>query len=185
MKDPGAAICEAIATYLTTALSSVTGLVVRRGWPETDEQLDLTSGPCIAVTQTGPPEETPLPPVNLDDVADDAILVQTARLVFPFQLDAWAAYREALDELVATIDDALHNDLPWRPHLYLTATDYRDRPFIVERGSDSPDVDGDSAPAGEWRHVWTLSVSIDRVQSIPAVAAVAIDATSTDALTLT
>lgn len=184
MRDPGAAICESIAAYLTTALSSVTGLVVRRGWPETDQALDLTAGPCIAITQTGPPEETNLPPVNLDDVEDDAILVQTGRLVFPFQLDAWAGYREAIDELTAAIDDALANDLPYRPHLYLTATDYHGRAFTVERGSDNPDVDGDSASVGEWRHIWTLSVAIDRVQSIPAVAAVTIDATSSDVLTI-
>jgi hypothetical protein len=184
MKDPGAAICESIASYLTTALSSVTGLVVLRGWPETDTQLDLSAGPCIAVTQTGPPEETPISPVNLDDVEDDAILVQTARLIVPFQLDAWAGYRAKLDALVAAIDDALANDLPYRPHLYLTATDYHGRPFTAERGDDNPDVDGDSASVGEWRHIWTLSVSIDRVQSIPAVAAVTIDATSSDVLTI-
>lgn len=184
MKDAGAAISEAIATYLTGALTSITGLTVLRGWPETDTQLDLAAGPCLAVVQTGPPDETPLPPVNLDDVADDAILVQTGRLVFPFQIDGWAGYREALDALTAAVDDALANDLPYRPHLYLTATDYHARPFTVLRGQDGPDVDGDSAPTNERRHTWTLSATIDRVQSIPAVAAVTIDTTSTDVLTL-
>lgn len=183
-RDPGAAICESIATYLTTALSGVTGLTVVRGWPETDTQMDLNVGPWVSVVQTGPPDETPLPPVNLDDVVADAILVQTARLVFPLQIDAWAGYREAMDELVAAVDDALANDLPWRPHLYLSADDYHDRVFTVMRGSDGPDADGDAAPVGEWRHTWTLTAAIDRVQSIAAVAAETIDVSSATALTI-
>lgn len=186
MRDPGAAICEAVATYLTTALSSVSGLTVLRGWPETDQQMNLAAGPCLAITQTGPPDETPLPPTNIDSVSSGAILVQTGRLVFPLQLDGWATYREVLDELVAAVDDKLANDLPWRPHLHLTATDYHSRVFRVERDpkGDGPEVDGDSAPANEWRHVWTLTAAIDRVQSISAVAAATIDATSSDVLTL-
>jgi hypothetical protein len=172
-RDPGAAVCESIAAYLETALAGVVGIAVIRGWPETDTDVDLATGPSVSITQIGnPTEETsaPVPTGEVGDLDDDTILMRLGLLTIPLQLDGWAGSREALDALCTAVDDALQNDLPYRPHLYLDADDYYGRSFLVTRQPDAPDYDGDSADTGEWRHTWTLEAKIERVQSIAGVA---------------
>lgn len=187
-RDPGAAVLEALATYLSTA-PALTALtpdpVVRRGWPETDVQVDLQTAPLVSVTQIGMREEARAPTPRGNPSAG-AITITVSVIYLTIQLDAWAGYREPLDLLTAAIDDALHND-EWRPHLYLTATDYHALPFYVMRVADQPDIDGDTAPSGEWRHTWTLTAVIERIRpgTAPAVASVIssaedIDITITD-----
>lgn len=173
-RDPGAAVLEAMAAYLTTALGGLaTPPVVTRGWPETDQQIDLATAPLVAVTQVGMREDTRPATPRGDPDEDGAITITVGVLYLTIQLDAWAGYRETSDALNAAVDDALHND-EWRPHLYLTATDYHALPFYVMRVSDQPDIDGDTAPSGEWRHTWTLTAVIERIRSGTAPAVVSV-----------
>lgn len=179
-RDPGAAVLEAMATYLTTALSTLSPEpVVRRGWPETDVQVDLETAPLVAITQTGMREEARVPTPRDDPDEDGNITITVGVLYLSIQLDAWTGYREPLDLLTAAIDDALHND-EWRPHLYLTATDYHALPFYVMRVADQPDIDGDTAPSGEWRHTWTLTAVIERIRPGTAPAVVSVISSAED-----
>lgn len=176
-RGPGPAALEALAAYLTTAIPSA---VVIRGWPETDVGLNLDAGPSIAVVQTGRGEEERVSPSQMDRLPLGGVVrVRTALLTLPFQLDVWARSREALDTACQLVDDALHNDLPYRPFLYLTATDHADRPFCVQRVGDAPEIDGDTAPTGEWRAMYTLSVEIDRVSEAIIPETVSVDTTIT------
>lgn len=173
-RGPGAAVLEAMAIYLADILTTAT---VLRGWPETDVGMDLDAGPVVAITQTGRPEEIASSTSTLGAVVAGSVNVRTGYLVIPIQLDVWARSREALDTIATAVDDALHNDLPYRPHLYLTATDHHERPFVVIREGDAPDVDGDTAPVGEWRAIYTLRAEIERVVGVTMTESVSVSAT--------
>lgn len=175
-RSPGAAVLEALAVYLADALTALSPTVIR-GWPETDQGLDLETGPQIAVTQTGRAEEIAASTSILGDVVAGSVNVRTGYLSVPLQVDVWARSREALDAACTALDDALHNDLPYRPHLYLTADDHHDRPFVVMRDGDAPDIDGDTAPTGEWRAIYTLRAEIERVVGVTMPESVSVSAT--------
>lgn len=178
IRSPAAAALEAFATYLDGVLATLDTppSAVLRGWPETDQGMDLDTGPVVSITQTGRAEETPVHPSVLGTNAT-SYNVRTALLTVPMQLDVWARSREALDIVTSAVDDALHNDLPYRPYLYLVATDHQNRPFCVRREGDAPDIDGDTAPTGEWRAIYTLSVEIDRVVGVELSESVSVSAT--------
>lgn len=165
-RDPGAAMMEALVVYLAAALSSYT---VIRGWPETDQAIDLTH-PVVSVFQAGALTDEPCNPA----IADAATVV-LGQLVIAVQIDVWAAYRETLDAAVLAVSNALHNALPYRPGLYLTATDYSGRTFVVSRTGDGPEADGETAALGQWRHTFSLTASIERVSPVGIPVAVTID----------
>lgn len=176
-RDAAAACVEALATYLSGALS---GVSVLRGWPESDTPLDLEAGPVLAVVEVPGGDDEVISPSILGGVVDGAVTVQTGVLRIALQLDLFCAYREVLDAQRRAVDEALSNALPFRPHLYLTATDYHARPFTVVRGPDRPDIDGETAQRGEWRHTWTLRAEIERVQSVTMAALSTISTPLTD-----
>lgn len=178
-RDPVAAVLESLATYLGAALGDLSPAPsVLRGWPETDTAVDLAAQPQVSVEGIGAVREEQRPPTPRGEPVDGTITLTVGVLYIPLQIDAWAGYRDALDGLVAALDDALHNDA-LRPHLYLTAADYYGLPFWVQRESDQADIDGDTAPSGEWRHTWTLTAVIERVRpsEAPALGTITTDPT--------
>ncbi len=165
-RDPAAAVCEALAVYLAATLPTY---AVLRGWPESDVRLDLAY-PVVSVFNVGALADETIQPTTLD-----ATTLALGLLTIAIQLDVWAAYRETLDAAVQAVSLALQNDLPWRPALYLTATDYGGRTFVVTRENDGPERDGETAPLGQWRHTFTLSASIERVATYAPPVVVSID----------
>ena len=180
-RDPGAAVAEAVASYLSSALAALslppaqTGVTVIRGWPETDKDVDLAVKPTLAVYAVPGGAESIASPHTLGDVAAGAVTVGRAMLAITVQMDLFAAYRETMDVARAAVDAALANDLPWRPHLYLAASDYYSRPFVVTKLTDVSEIDGETAQRGEWRATWTLRADIERVASVTMTAASEID----------
>lgn len=176
------AAVEALAAYLATTLGA--GVTVIRGWPEGDADLDLTI-PVLSVQAVPGGSEIVGAPATDGDVVAGVVGIRQSRLTIPVQVDLWAAYREVLDATRLLVDAAMVNDLPWRPHLYLEATDHDDRPFVVYRVNDAPEIDGETAQRGEWRHIWTLRIEIERVASVTMAAATEINTSSADELTVT
>ena len=174
-REPAAAMIEALATYLD-GLTWTQTTTVLRGWPEQDTELDLYAGPTISVTEIDAPETAHA--IQTEDPVDGSAAIAVALVEATLQVDLWAAYREHLDVAASELADALHNDLPYRPHLYLTAADYHYRDFavLVVPGARA-DIDGDSAAVGEWRRTWTLRATIERVVIAPTVALVSATAT--------
>lgn len=174
-RAPGPAALEALAVYLAAELPTYT---VLRGWPESDVAMNL-SAPVVAITQTGRATETAISADTLGDVAVGEVKVRTGALSVPIQIDVFAGSREGLDAASEALDVALHNDLPYRPHLYLTATDHHAQPFVVLLDGDGPDFDGDSASTGEYRATWTLRAEIERIVTAEMPEAVTITITET------
>ena len=178
-RDPVAAVLESLAIHLGTALGSLSPAPsVIRGWPETDTAVDLETQPQVSVVGIGNPREEARPPTVRDNPTDGVITLTVGVLYIPIQIDGWTGYREALDALTAAVDDALHND-DYRPHLYLTADDYYGLDYVVIRESDQADIDGDTAPSGEWRHTWTLTAVIERIRATTAPALATVTTTPT------
>lgn len=176
-REPVAAMLEALADYFA-GLSWTTTPTVLRGWPETDTALDLATAPTLSVVEVPGGAETPHA-IQTEDPSGGMAAIAIATVEAVVQLDLWAGYREHLDAVAAEVDTALHNDLPYRPHLYLTAADYHDRDFAVLVERSAHDVDGDSAPSGEWRRTWTLRAVIERVVVTPTVPLASATATPT------
>ena len=180
-RDPGAAVAEAMVVYLSSALAAVslppsqTGITVIRGWPETDTDVNLGTKPTLAVFAVPGGFESVASPHTLGAVASGSVTVGRSMMAITIQMDLFAGYRETLDVARQLVDAALANDLPFRPHLYLTATDYYARPFVVTKLTDVSEIDGETAQRSEWRATWTLRADIERVASVTMTAASEID----------
>lgn len=150
---PTAVAAEAIATWLEGQEGISRAL---RGWPEREEDLDLTSGPVISVTQAGDAEIeacAPYPIVEASDPDSDDLLVtwRIGDCTVEFQLDVWAGYRAVRDQAAALLEAALNDDLPYTAGLQLELADYFDQNMGVELVSSRPLDDADAATTREWR----------------------------------
>lgn len=165
----------ALVDYLTTELPTVT---IRRGWPEADEELDLSAGAVIAVHALSSGEDI-ASPTTLGDVSGGEVAVWTGTSSAAVQLDVFAAYRADLDTVRHDLEAALSNALPFRPYLYLTDAD--GHAVTVIRTGDAPDVDGYTASQGQWRHTYRARVETDRLDTVtmPAIADIPVTVTLT------
>jgi len=143
MADPITAAGDAIAAYFQDA---VAGLTARRGWPETDQALDLTQ-PLLAV-ELASADPTWVAPRLLGKVGD-RWMWRIGWLSIQGQIDLWTAYRAKREEMAPLIEAAFHNILPTQTGLFLDST--------------TPEADGDSANKGEWRQTWDCTVSTYQV----------------------
>lgn len=159
--DPVAAVLDAMVAYLDTELDGVCTVI--RGWPEDDTAADIATLPVLSVEEVpGGVADEPASPSILGGVSSGTVVVAQGLLTITLQMDLFCAYRGTLDEVTALVDAALHNALPYRPHLYLTATGYDGAPFTVIRSASQSQHDGDTAQRGEWRRIWTLRAELDR-----------------------
>lgn len=178
--DPIASAIEALATQLTTALSSNVSSVLR-GWPESNKDLDLSGKPVIAITQAGPEEREAVAPRVVDSATAAGVTTYTykvATLQARLQLDVWAAYRAKLDEIGPLLRAAFTNALP-RAGLWLTQGSYYSRPLIFTLEGGAYDHDGDTAAQGEWRRTYEVTVETDEVATTTHAKLTELDVTLT------
>lgn len=157
--DPVDSALDAVATYF----AGIAGVAAaRRGWPEHPTDLDLSAGPAVTVTRIGD-RRTEVSPGLVS--ASPPWLWRVAELRITAQLDLWAAYRAQRDVAGVVVEDALHNDLPFRHGLYLFTADYHGRPLTIT-ASDGRSIDeAKGVVEGEWRRMWMLEVVTDLVQA--------------------
>lgn len=162
--DPVASAIQAIVTHLTSALSGVAN--VRRGWPEANTALDLSTLPTVTVTRAGRARVELISPHRVD-ATGGATLTTTYKvgmLTIPVQVDLWAAgYRARADDATATLLAACHNQIPNTTGLWLTTADYYSRPIAVTWSELVADADGDTAATSEWRRTLTGEIVTDLV----------------------
>lgn len=157
MADPITAAGDAIAEYFA---ANVDGLTARRGWPETDQALDLTD-PLLTV-ELASTEPTWVAPRLLGRVGD-RWMWRIGWLQITGQIDLWTAYKAKREEMAPLIEKAFHNSLPAQTGLFLDSAGYHDARMEVTFGTGAPEADGDSAPKGEWRQTWDCTVSTYQV----------------------
>lgn len=176
--DASTGAVNALVTYLATALSGT--CTVLKGWPETDIEADIATLPVLSVVEVpGGVEDNPASPALLGSVAAGVVTVTQGPMSIAVQLDLFAPYRATLETVGLAVDAALHNDLPWRPHLYLTATGYDSAPMTIIRLSTRTEFDGETAQRGEWRRTWSLRAELDRRASVTMNTMDTIDTTLT------
>lgn len=165
--DPVAAAMDAIAKYFDGAIDGVT---VKSGWPDGARALDLSKGPKASVTP-GPPRSALVSPKVIGEADEPGKkLVRVAEFEVLAQLDLWAPQRAVRDRLALRFEEAFHNGLPFRTGLWLTSTDYRDRPLIIEaQPARNTDDRGTSAADGIWRQTWDLAIRSDLVVAVEMV----------------
>jgi len=157
MADPITAAGDAIAAYFQ---SNVDGLTARRGWPETDQALDLTQ-PLLTV-ELASADPTWVAPRLLGKVGS-RWMWRIGWLSIQGQIDLWTAYRATREEMAPLVEDVFHNQLPSQTGLFLGSAGYNDARLEVSFGSGTPEADGDSANKGEWRQTWDCTVSTYQV----------------------
>ena len=157
MADPITAAGDAIAAYFEGAVG---GLAARRGWPETDQALDLTA-PLLTV-ELASTDPTFVAPRLLGRVGD-RWMWRIGWLSIQGQIDLWTAYRAKREEMAPLIEDAFHNQLPTQTGLFLDSTGYNNARLEISFGTGTPETDGDSANKGEWRQTWDCIVSTYQV----------------------
>lgn len=155
--DPVDAALDALAAYFA-GLDGIADAF--RGWPERDKDLDLTGGPVVSVVRASD-QRTECPPNAVNDAAP--WLWRVGDLTITAQVDLWAAYRAQRDDAALVIQDALHNDLPWRNGLYLTSAGYHDRPLTCLAGLGRSDGEPNASTVGEWRRTWMVTITTDLV----------------------
>ncbi len=161
--DPLVSLQTALLTHLDSAVALPGNtLRTRRGWPEHNKDLSLSTGPLM-VTVVGEDRQIPVNPHPLGQTDSDETLYKVANLSVPLQLHVYAAYRALLDDLLVQVNAGLSNRLPSSPDLWLDSTDYYDRPLTFSR-QRLRRVDEDAAAAvGEWEAVWSLTCRSDVV----------------------
>lgn len=157
MADPVTAAGEAIASYFA---ANVAGLTARRGWPETDQALDLTA-PLLTV-ELASTEPTFVAPRLLGRVGD-RWMWRIAWLSIDGQIDLWTAYKAKREEMAPLIEAVFHSALPTQTGLFLDSAGYNNARLEVTFGTGTPEADGDSANKGEWRQAWDCTVSTYQV----------------------
>lgn len=161
--DPLVSLQTALLTHLdsTVALSGHT-LRTRRGWPEHNADLSLSTGPLL-VTVVGEDRQIPTNPRSLGQTDADETLYKVAERTVPLQLHVFAAYRAILDDLIVQVNVGLSNRLPSSPDLWLTSADYYDRPLTFSRQRLRRQDEDAAAATGEWEAVWSLTCRSDVV----------------------
>lgn len=187
--DPVVSAIDALVAHLQAEIDTsglpaeFQTLTVRRGWPEHNTELDMSDGPVIAVS-AGEPSETRITPrpVGTED-AGGGVLTTTYKVAeseFPLQVDAWSPYRAVRDALVPALEAALINQLPSSGGLWLTSTGYYGRPLSFElKSGPRYDDDSDGVARAEWRAIWSMTCTTDKVVQTPHPTLVDLDATIT------
>lgn len=147
----------AVVTYFSGALSGVT---VRQGWPETDQELDL--GEPLLTVEPGPIDRNWCPP-TLMGKSGSRWVWRIAHVEIQVQIDLWTAYQAQRDDTAQLVEDALHNRLPIQAGLFLTSTGYHNRALELNTSGAQADEDGDSALKGQWRYRWDATIKTDLV----------------------
>lgn len=155
--SPEDSALDALVAYFAS-LSGIAG--AKRGWPEHPDSFDLSAGPVLTLTMADSVRE-PVSPGFINDAPP--FLVRINEVTIGAQLDLWAAYRAHRDDAARVIEDALHNQLPWRHGLYLSQPDYHDRPMTVTATPVRNEGDERAAVVGEWRRTWMLEIVTDHV----------------------
>lgn len=159
--DPSVSAATAIAahfaanvTYTFDGVAAALPTVV--GWPEFNEDHDISAAPVVSITPISD-QASYHPPYTIDAAA--TVNWKVADLTMVMQVDLWAPYKSLRDTLSEALGVAFHNDIPHRSGLYLTHADYYDRPitarFSEERrwGSDAM-----TPSRAHWRSMWTCRV---------------------------
>ena len=161
--DPTASAIDALVTYIAT----VSGVAAaKRGWPEHQEDLDLSSGPVVSVTQIGAANGVYVSPTQVDSAAvgdDTQITYLVAYTDMLVQIDLWAPYRFDRDAVGDAMEQAFHNVLPRKSGLELTHSDYYSRSINGMVTGRPQTMDGPKSSAGEWRKSWTMRLDSDLV----------------------
>lgn len=162
MIDPIAAATNAIVAYFAAELP---GVRVRRGWPESNVDFDLDAGPILTVTPAGRPTLDPCHPVTIGDDgnAPPNFLYRVGDLKFSAQLDLWCEYRATRDELTYAVAGKLHNQIAFHSGIWVDSSEYHNRPLRIDADSVEIGDETDTAPSGEWRQTWSLTISTDMV----------------------
>ena len=177
--DLVASALDTLAAYLDAGLG--TGYTARRGWPEHNAEFDLGSGPILTAVASEP-ERVGINPISLGIVADgEGGIVTTykvAAVSFVVQLDAFAGYRAALDDLIPSVEALLHNKVPSTSDLWLTQGSYHGRPlrFSLESGPRRTDA-SEATQEADWRATWMLRCETDEVSTATHPAPVTIETT--------
>lgn len=143
----------------------------RLGWPEHQQELNLSSGNLVTVEIVGQPERNDCTPraVSQVDNGDGTLDVTyiVGRPVITVRLDVWSAYKAQREIVVASLEAAFEPAVP-RPGLWLTSSGYFDRPITarVVAGPRYFDEGGDAAVQGEWRASYSVELHTDRVQVV-------------------
>lgn len=171
--NPVASAMDALVAHLlstldfTTLPSGFQTATVRRGWPEGDVTLNMSTGPVLAVTGSQADEER-IAPYTVDVGAAVAgvrsVAYKIANVTIPMQLDLWVPYRAMRDDAVPLVEAAFFNQLPGSAGLWLTQSDYHGRPLGFEIMSGPRYTDeADQAQTGEWRATWSITCTTDKV----------------------
>lgn len=160
------ALADHLASSVVVTYNGVTGpLRVRRGWNEDTEAYSLSDGPVAAVTATGIPVASWHAPANFERAPAGGLFSwKVADLQIQIQLDVWAPHRATRDRVAFAVDQALHNDVPYRGGLYLTQPDYYGR--SVHFHADPPhnhEQDSLTPSAAEWRTTWALRAECAKI----------------------
>jgi hypothetical protein len=161
--DPLDSACDALVAHLDSEVAELVSVI--RGWPEHAEDLDVSGGPVCAVTH-GRARTEPCNPITVDTSSDSGtttVTYKVANLGFDVQIDVWAAHRYTRDETALAVLEALHNQLPHTPDLWLTHADYYSRPVTFELVSSEAMNTADGVERGLWRWRWTLRAKTDKV----------------------
>lgn len=163
--DPVAAAADALVAHLLAEVD-ISGLQVRRGWPEHAQDFDLSGGPIITVTP-GEDQGQRIAPFEVGRVTTGGsveVSYKVASVEAVLQVDLWAAYRAQLDDAIVAVDEQLQNQLPLSSGLWLSSTGYHDRPLAFALDGGWRRQGGqDGVERGEWRATLMLRVSSDRV----------------------
>lgn len=168
MTDPIDNAVVALVAHLTANVMVTYGneapaaLRVQRGWAENNQDVDLRT-PFAVVTHFSEKRHEHNPYL-LDDVAGPPpYRWHVADLTFSGQLDLFCPHRRTRAEIGDDIRVALHDDLPFRPGLHLTAADYHNARITIhsERGRDSQMAA--QAQVGEWRRTWDLLITCSEI----------------------
>lgn len=163
--DPVSAALDAVVAHISAA--SITGLTIRRGWPEANVGVDIDASKHLAaLSVVGRAKVDLCSPKQVDSSGTQPNITWTWRLgwlTIPLQLDVWCAYRAGRDVVAPLIDASLHNKLPYRSGLYLTSTGYYGRGIACDVESIDLPGTGDEAASGDWRRSWSLVLRTDLV----------------------
>lgn len=150
---------DACLNALVDHLSDITGLTVKKGFPESNKKLDLTT-PVLSVFSIPQTRYNPHTKVKLSSVdTSDTEMLVTYRIgwaAISYQMDLWAAYKVKRSEFALLVNNAMKHNVEGSADLLLTAEDYYDMSFRLRLENSRPEDDEDNAPKGVWRMIYTV-----------------------------
>lgn len=165
MSAPDEAALDAVVAHLTAGL---TGVTVRRGWPEEKARATGTA-PVLAVWLADRPRWQPLAieRVGEADGAGDTVDVSIAYAEgqVSIALELVAAYQAQRDTRAEEVDELLTNQLPLTSALILdTAYHGQAVRFVTRLRSVEDDARGPGR--AEWRATWLLAATVRRISVV-------------------